>query len=88
MITNSTISTIYFQNGYLEFTKEIKIQKELKIKDNFLDSIYIGKTSDVEELDKITKYWTENSHPQDVTDFNLWSPMLSIDEMKNWTSCK
>ena len=77
-----------FQNGHFQFTKEIKILKELEIKDNFLDSIYIGKTSDVEELDKITKYWTENSHPQDVTDFNLWSPMLSIDEMKNWTSCK
>ena len=77
-----------FQNGHFQFTKEIKILKELEIKDNFLDSIYIGRTSDIEELDNISKYTTGNSHPQDVTDFNLWSPMLSIDEMKNWTSCK
>ena len=53
-----------------------------------MDSIYVGKTSDIEEVDGITQYWKENSHPQDVTDFNLWSPMLSIDEMKKWTSCK
>ena len=79
-----------FQNGHLQFSEELKMKKELENADNFLDSVHVGKTSTVEDLDKFQKYLTRQvkSHPQYITDFNLWSPMLSIAEMTNWTSCK
>ena len=77
-----------FQNGHLQFKNEMKIAKEWEIADNFLDSIHVGKISAVEELDEFPEYLKEKSHPQRVTDFNLWSTLLSIAEMTNWTSCK
>ena len=77
-----------FQNGHLQITEEFKKTKELEIADNFLDRIHVGKISSFEELNSIPKYMKGKSHPQKVTDFNLWSPFLSIAEMKIWTSCK
>ena len=62
--------------------------KELEIADNFLDFIHVGKISSVEELDGFSKHMKSKSQPQHITDFNLWSPLLSIAEMINWTSCK
>ena len=58
--------------------------------DNFLDSIHIGKISEneLDKVDKIDSSLIRNSHPQQITDFNLWNRSFSLVEMIAWTSCK
>ena len=72
----------------MQINADIIISEDTVIDDDFLDFIHVGKISTEEELNEIPAYHNISSHPNYITDFNLWNQSLSIDIMKNWTSCK
>ena len=55
--------------------------KGVEIPEDFLSKVYIARCN--------FDYKNTCSSPEgQVSDFNIWSKSLSVDEMKDWTSCR
>ena len=80
--------TFSLKNGLLQFNQKVNSMEDLEWPKNFLDAIHVGRISGISEYNSIPTDLRRVSHPNQLTDFNLWNKTLSVEDMIAWTSCK
>ena len=53
-----------------------------------LNSIYVGKGSEYDIENGPYKSWYKHAHTEQMTDFNMWKRVLTIDEGIQWSNCR